>query len=380
MPILFCGFPRAAIKSKNGIRKVNPLELLTGGSMLPKARAFFYLGLLTIGLTVFAPVASPKAFGVNAQNRISGFVFGLNRQPMADLDVELMDDYYRMVARTRTNSSGRYFFSGMRDGRFTIRVITLGTEYEDRENTVEIINFSGKDSSGRAVTTGHASEQSDFYLKLRRGVTLENVAVFTQEIPPAAKKLYEKALGYLDDDRKPEAQSALRSALEIFPTYYAALERLGIEYIKTGQPETFSAAAVILAKAVEVNARGYKSWYALAYSQYSLGNYSDAVPTVQRAIELNASSSDAVFLYGVLMKKAKKYDEAEKQLLKAKELAKGSNPNIFWELATLYGNVLNRYTEAARELKLFLKAQPDSKNAESIKKLIIGFEAKARAK
>ena len=50
------------------------------------------------------------------------------------------------------------------------------------------------------------------------------------------------------------------------------------------------------------------------------------------------------------------------------------------ELATLYGNNMNRYADAARELKLFLKAQPDSKDAENIKKLIADFEAKAQAK
>jgi tetratricopeptide (TPR) repeat protein len=75
--------------------------------------------------------------------------------------------------------------------------------------------------------------------------------------------------------------------------------------------------------------------------------------------------------------KNKKFDEAEKQLLKAKELAKGSMPMIHWQLALLYENDLKKYGDAAKELKLFLKAQPDTKDAEKIKEKIKELEAKA---
>ena len=146
------------------------------------------------------------------------------------------------------------------------------------------------------------------------------------------------------------------------------------------RPEGFQAAAVLFTIAVEVYPRGFNSWYGLAYSQYSLGNYSEASKAVEKAIELNAASPDAAFLSGVLMKKLKIYKEAEKQLLKAKDLSKDTIARVHWELATLYGNLLNRYAEAASELRIFLKAQPDSKDAENIKKLIADFESKAQTK
>lgn len=343
-----------------------------------KFRKLFYLLVLAFALTVWAPFVSSKNSSAYAQNRIGGFVFGVNRQPIPDLDVELQDDYYRTVGRTRTNSSGRYSFSGMREGRFTIRVITSGTDYEERQNTIEIMNFTGTDRQGNLRTSGYVSEQSDFYLKLRKGVTLTNVVVFAQEIPPEAKSKYEKAIAELEHKRVPEALSAFMAALEIFPTFYDALERLGTEYIKLGRPETFGAAAILFTKAVEVNPRGFNSWYGLAYSQYSLGNSPEAVKAVKKAIELKENAAEAIFLFGVLLKKTGKYDEAEKKLLKAKDLANGSIPSIHWELATLYGNNLNRYADAAKELKLFLKVQPDSKDAEKIRRLIADFEAKAK--
>ena len=348
--------------------------------MKSKIRTLFYLMVLVFGLTVCAPFVSSKNFGVYAQNSISGFVFGLNRQPMSDLNVELMDDLSRTLGRTRTSGSGYYSFSRMSEGRFTIRVYTYGTNYEEQENSVEIQNITTSNSSGETHIGGHANEQRDFYLRLRRGMTPANVVVFVQDIPPDAKKLYEKAVADLDNKRNSEALTQLRSALEIFPKYYEALERLGTEYIKLARPESFQAAEILFAVAIEVNPGGFKSWYGLAYSRYSLNKLPDSLTAAQKAVELSAYSPDAALLYGVLLKKAKRPDEAEKQLLKAKEFSKDTMPSVHWELATLYGNDLNRYADAAKELKLFLKAQPGTKDAEKIKILIADFEAKAQKK
>jgi tetratricopeptide (TPR) repeat protein len=345
-----------------------------------RLRKLFYLFILAFALTVWAPFASSKNLGAYAQNTISGFVFGPQRKPVGEIYVELLNDYGQTVSRTRTNSAGYFTFSGMSEGRFVLRALVSSTDYEEGEKTVEITNFTSEDSQGRTRTSGYANEQVDIILKLRKGITPANAVVFAQDVPPEAQRLYEKAVTDLDNKRSTEAFRSLKAALEIFPKYYAALERLGTEYIILARPEAFQAAVVLFTNAVEVNPRAFKSWYGLAYSEYSLGKFPDALTAVQKAIEINAASAETVYLSGVLMKKVKKYDEAEKQLLKAQEISHDTIPRVHWELATLYGNILHRYADAANELKLFLKAQPGSKDAESIKKLIADFEAKAQKK
>jgi tetratricopeptide (TPR) repeat protein len=336
--------------------------------------------LVGLALRFGAASFSSGAMSVHAQNRISGFVFGVNRQPIGEVYVELIDEYYSTVARVKTNSAGRYSFSGMSDGRFTIRVSATGTLYEDGEAPVQLVNYTRENSNGSARTTAFENQQVDIILKLRRGVTPASAALFVQVVPPEAKRLYERALEDLDTKREAEAITGLKSALEIFPTYFDALERLGTEYVKLGRPEGYMAAAVLFSKAIEVNPRAVKSYHGLAYSLYSRGDYPNALKAAQKAVELNGSSPDALFLLGVLLKHAKQYDEAEKNLLKASEFSNGANPKIHWELATLYGNTLHRYADAARELRAFLKAQPDAKDAEIIRKLIADFDAKALKK
>ena len=51
-------------------------------------------------------------------NSISGHVFGLDRRPVPDIDVELLDDFSRSIQRMKTNSSGRFFFYHLPAGRF----------------------------------------------------------------------------------------------------------------------------------------------------------------------------------------------------------------------------------------------------------------------
>jgi tetratricopeptide (TPR) repeat protein len=198
-----------------------------------------------------------------------------------------------------------------------------------------------------------------------------------QEVPVEAEKLYKKALSDLDAKRQPEGLAGLRAAIQIFPRYYYALERLGSEYIKLGTPEAMEAAAILLDSATQVNPRGFKSWYGLAYAHYVLGNVANSSAAIQKALEINATSPDALLLNGVLLRNAKKYGEAEKQLVKARDIAKNTLPRIHKELGLLYGKYMDKYPDAVKELKMYLKSVPEAKDAEELKKLITEYESKS---
>jgi len=62
----------------------------------------------------------------------------------------------------------------------------------------------------------------------------------------------------------------------------------------------------------------------------------------------------------------------EPYLKQADRLADSKSAEVHWQLALLF-NQLKRYKEAADELELFLKVEPDAKDTELIKKLIKKF-------
>lgn len=359
-------------RTDRGVKDMNSFKSTLHGLVLSATCILFIMPFLgSVGTRVYG----------QGSNSIAGVIFGLNRQPLTDINVELLDEFSRTVQRVRTSSGGWYMFSRLPAGRYKVRVMPFGTNYEEKEEEVELVNFSRSRADGSSAPFGFTNEQLDLYLRLRKGAEVaENTAVFIQDVPDAARKLYEKGIADLDARKQDTGLAALKSSIETFPKYFNALERLGTEYVRLGKPGYYDAAEILLTMAVNVNPRGYKSWYGLAYSRYSLKKYAEALPAAQKATELNSNSPEYSFLLGTLLRHNKRFSESEKALGRARDLSKDMIPQVHWELALLYANNMTRYADAARELKLFLKAQTDTRDAEKIKALIAEFEAKSKKK
>lgn len=330
--------------------------------------------VLLLSVTLLAVYSAPGQI-TGGGNSVSGYVFGIDRRPVSDVYVELLNDLSQTLQRSRTNASGHYSFYGLSDGRFYVKVLPLGTDYEGQTQEFEIDNFRRNSGTSQRIT-GLMSEQRDFYLRPRKGVMPGVTGViFVQEVPDAARKLYKTALDQLVEKKKNEAYESLKAALEIFPKYFDALEMLGIEYVREGH---FEAARVLLTIAVDVNPRAYKSWHALASTLNSLKAPAEAIAAAEKSVEINPVEPQSMLLLGSLLRQAKRYEDAEKRLTKARELFDGKSPDVSWQLALLYAYGFKRYRDAARELRTFLKLRPDYKDADSVKKLIAEFEEKAK--
>ncbi len=325
---------------------------------------------------VYFSIAVVMAFlvcGVKAQDNrssVSGFVFDSQRMPQADMVVELLNDVNSSLGRMRTDGSGRYYFSRLSSGRFNLRVQTAGTNFEDQTVSFEI---SGIGISGRSLAD-HV--QKDIYLNLKKDKNgaRTNEVVFAQDVPDEARKLFKKAVSDFEGKRVDLAIDGLNKAIEIHPTFYLALEKLGMIQLGEGKYED---AQKNLKRAVSIYDRSYDSWYGLGYASYALTLPKEAVECAEKAVSINADSIDALVLLGVSFRQDKQYEKAEKPLKQASKLANESNPDIHWNLALLYAHNLDRYKDAAEQLELYLKAAPEIENKETIKKLIKQFREKA---
>lgn len=330
---------------------------------------FLLIAAMTIAVTT-----------AQAQNSaINGNIFSAqNRQPVGDLYIELQDQFGRTLLRTRVNMSGTFFFRGLRAGTYNVKVLTFGTNFQEASQEVTLVSFPL--GNGRYSTD---IANVDIYLKIdpRKiqaggGGTVAPGVIFAQEVPDEARKLYRKGVERLDD-KKEDGLDSLKKAIEIFPIYYDALDRLGNEYVKRKQYEE---AAKYLVKAVEVNPRSFTSFYSLGIVSYNLKNLPLAIEALREAIKINSQSINAYIFYGMILRIDGNFEQAEKALLQAKSLAaKNSSPvgEIHWQLALLYDKTA-RYRQAADELEQFLKIEPKAPNAEQIKKLIEQLREKAK--
>ncbi|HYP51853.1 MAG TPA: carboxypeptidase-like regulatory domain-containing protein, partial [Pyrinomonadaceae bacterium] len=202
-------------------------------------------------LSMFVCFAASSVKSVEANNsyrvlnRIEGMVWSPYRQPVSDVYVELQTENYSTLNRVRTNSSGRFSFTVARQGNYNVKVLASGTNYLDALEPVEIVNMT---------PTASDNVYLDIYLKFDKrnvesGVSGITEAVFVQEVPEEARKLYKsgvKSLGDNDDKGFDEIERALK----IFPDYYEALNTIGREYV---QRKEYRKSLPYLIKSIDTN-------------------------------------------------------------------------------------------------------------------------------
>jgi len=311
----------------------------------------------------------------NAANTVAGTVYDRNRNPLPDIDVELLDEYYRLLARAKTNSSGRYEFGGLRDGRYFLRVYAFRFDLIDETRAVEfysLISVPGQE--------GNSFNTEDFYLEPRKGGLrdLELAVVYAQDVPKEAEKAYKQALEDFSKKRPQEGFNSLQQALSIFPTYYLALQKYGEELLTRNM---YMEAAQAFMKAVEVNPRGVINVYylGLCFSRLGKDYHKAALTAFKEAAKLAPESVSVLLQMGIVERSLGKFKEAEEHLLLAKQKSQVKNPEIHKELAQLYANDLKRYAAAADALEDYLAStKMSNEEVSNTKKVIANLRQKAR--
>jgi len=320
--------------------------------------------MLVSAIVCFAAAGSNAAAheANSLTNRIEGIVWNPAHRPVPDVYVELQNENYSTISKARTDSTGRFTFIGIQGGHYNVKVLTTGTNYLEYTEGFDVVNV---------VQGSSDSVYLDVYLKfdkrkLNSGAATITEAIFVQDVPEEARKLYKK--GVKDINEKGDKGFAeIEQALKIFPDYFDALNMLGREYVARKE---YQKAVPYLIRSIDINRRSFSSFYALAYAAFELNHRPEALDAARAATILQSNSVNAQLLYGTLLRLDGSYQEAEKALLQAKKLSKDTPvAEVNWQLALLY-NKLGRNKEAADELEEYLKLQPDAPNKKEIQGLI----------
>lgn len=301
------------------------------------------------------------------RNSISGFVFDESRAPVSQVNVELQDEYYSIVSRVRTRGSGMFSFGGLPPGRYNVKVVTGGTDFEEQTKSVSLVPL---------VRGGTTVEQVDFYLTRRKnrisGTLTSPGVVYAQEVPAEASNLYNAALMDLESKDEKAAFEKLKRSIEIFPDYFLALDKLGNEYVLRGYYEP---AFILLTKATTINKRSYTSMLGLGLAAFRLGQFDKSIESFKSAVELEKSFPNGHLWLGIALHAKKKYPEALTSLLKADSLSGGNVAEVHWQLARVYKDQ-NQFAKSADELEHFLRLSPEAKNAAEIRNIIAALRNK----
>jgi tetratricopeptide (TPR) repeat protein len=198
--------------------------------------------------------------------------------------------------------------------------------------------------------------------------------VFVQEVPKDAERLYDEGVELIAEKSDEQAFEKLRKAIEAFPRYFAALDRLGNEYVLRGH---YRPAIILLSEAIKINPKSFSSTFGLGLARFRLNDLELAIANFDRSIELYRDSVQANLWRGISLHAVGKYAEAEKALHVAGKLSKGELPEVHWQLARVYKDQ-GRLADAVAELELLLKLKPDAADADEIRKTIVLLKEKSK--
>ena len=234
-----------------------------------------------------------------AANTIEGTIYDKQRNALPDIDVELLDEFYRTIQRSRTDGAGRYTFTGLNNGMFTVKVFAFRYDYQDQEMVMELssqgITPSQSTTGGSGISQGTGYFRQDFYLVPKKGGLRESElgVVFAQEIPKPAEVAYKRGVEELSKKKTTEGMTSLLEAIEKYDKYYAAYSRLGQElYFNKKYVEAFQ----YLRRAAEINPKSAICYYYMGLSLNKLGkDYNKAAITSLKEAARLAPSSNVVF-------------------------------------------------------------------------------------
>jgi serine/threonine-protein kinase len=182
---------------------------------------------------------------------------------------------------------------------------------------------------------------------------------------PAAKDLYLRARGYVDQYDKPEnvdkALVLLQQSLDVDPRYALAEAAIGDAYMKkfdaSKDSKWVSEAQTACEAALKMNEKLPAAHNCLGAVYRTTGRYEDAIPEFQRAIQIEPTNDDFYADLGRVQDLAGKPEEAEKTFKQSIEL----RPYVWlnYNRLAIFYSTHGRNQDAVEPLKKVIQLAPD---------------------
>ena len=283
---------------------------------------------------------------------ISGTVQDTLGNPLQDVRVELTDGNGTVVNSAYTNSSGRFEFTRVASGAYTV-VATSGlqqaSERVDASSFANMVNI-------RMQGSGKPAD----------GVEGNSVSVAQYRVPAKAREAYRKAHNALEKGKLDEASKHLAKALEICPNYAEALTLRGI--LELNQQDS-QAAVTDLDNAIKADANYAMAYMVLGSALNMQSKFDDAIRALQRGESLAPNYWQAHFEMGKSYIGKADYPAALRQLERAESLAPAEYPLIYLLRAHALLS-MKQFPEAMAALQTYLQKDPKGANVQQAEKML----------
>ncbi len=329
---------------------------------LKRTLAFSALLIVITGFDTFAQTDSN-----NSRNTIQGDIITPNGQRL-DHPVIIWLSSNRGEMSTTSNGNGSFVFRQLGGGRFAIRV-DAGEAYEQ---ATEVVNITDNGTIGNMSRLGQ-TYSVQIQLRLKSNQPITKGVVSANDPPKAALDLFNQALESVKNGHRDKAIEQLKGALAIHPAFPAALNGLGVQYLKLGK---YEAASEAFTKGLKITPNSFILHLNNGISLFSLNRHAEAETEFAAALANKEASGTAHLYHARALIALNRLDDAAVDLKRAIEIGGDDVKLAHRYLAGIYVEK-GENAEAVKQLELYLQVSPDSKETDQIKNLIKELNKKA---
>ena len=255
-----------------------------------------------------------------------------------------------------TDESGRFQFANLQPGTYDV-VTTSGTA-ESRQTVVV--------SGGESQVTLRLDRPG-----VNQGPPGASVSAKQLHVSEKAWQHYSHAL---EDVKKHDFEKAMKDVTEAIgkdPCFADALTLKGVLELDAGHPDSTLTDSQ---KAIQCDASNAGAYFVMASAYNRLKRPDDAIRVANQGVRFHPDTWQPYFELGIAFSSQQRYDDAANNLRHAEQLAQGN----FAPIHSMLGYVLfhmENYTDAATELRLFLKEEPSGPNAETVRQALAEVES-----
>lgn len=264
-----------------------------------------------------------------------------------------------IVSETFSDTAGNFEFRGLASNTYRVTVPTDHHTYDTSQESVEVFG-----SYARTVTVQIYLKEKESSLNITTKDKLLSPADI-QEVPKNAKKAYDQGVKLARDKQPEKASAKFQDALQIFPEYLHALNKLGEQMAIMNKPDL---AEANFERAIALNPKFASPYINSGIVLVGQKRYDEAITQLETGNRLDDSFPMGHLNLGVALmsKTPADFDRAERELMRALDL--GKKDLIYVRKLVFNLNVRQRkYDKAAIQLEAYLKEAPDAPDSQEVK-------------
>ncbi len=286
--------------------------------------------------------------------------YGDDRAAPANLRVELLSAYGGTIGMRTTDGFGSVIFDRLQPAKYKLRISGDGvvtTETGEIDMTTSGPNATEYVRVQRVPSTGGEPG---------------TLSVTDLNIPPEAKKEFDKGTSGMEQKNWNEAKTHLERAIAIYPKYALAHNNMGVTYLKLGQG---ASAVESFRTAVQLDEHLGQANSYLGHFYYDNKDYKQAEPYLLRAASAEPRNTQVLT---ALANTQMQNGHADQALATAQKVHSLPDHKKFAIVHLIAAQILSDRGDSQRmreEYRLFLKEDPESPMAPRVKEALAKLES-----